>query len=141
MVSTYHAYLLDEYIPVQHLARHEQVLVHTAGRTVGQALSTSAVRKMLRKACTRAGIDGYITPHALRHKAAAALYEASDFNAELVAQEFGWSSPEMVTGLYGRSAHRQATGHLKQAWGATARPASEPYLALPTEMGADREPG
>jgi hypothetical protein len=34
-----------------------------------------------------------------RHKAAAELYAVSDFNAEMVAQEFGWASPEMVTDL------------------------------------------
>jgi len=73
-----------------------------------------------------------VTPHAFRHKAAAAFYAASDFNAEMVAQEFGWASPEIVTDLYGKSANRHAMKYLQQAWEATARPRAEPYLA-PTE--------
>ena len=32
----------------------------------------------------RAGLGARVTPHAFRHKAAAALYAASDFNAEMV---------------------------------------------------------
>lgn len=129
MISTFYAYLLDEYHPVQHLITHEQVLVHGRGRSPGAALTTSAVRKMLRRACQRAGLDGYITPHAFRHKAAAALYGVSDFNAEMVAQEFGWSNPAMVTDLYGKSANRHAMTFLRQAWDATARPPAESYLA------------
>ena len=39
MVSTLYAYLLDEYRTVQHLVDHEQVLVHTMGRTPGAALT------------------------------------------------------------------------------------------------------
>lgn len=129
MISTFYAYLLDEYHPVQHLVDHEQVLVHVNGRSPGAALTTSAVRKMLRRSCERALFDSYITPHAFRHKAAAALYAASDFNAELVAQEFGWSNPTMVTDLYGKSANRHALVYLQQAWDATAGPASEIYLS------------
>ena len=115
MISTFHAYLLDEYRPVQHLVDHEQVLVHGHGRTPGVALTTAAVRKMLRRACARAGLSVWVTPHGFRDKAAAALYAASDFNAEMVAQEFGWASPEMVTDLYGRSANRHAMKYLRQA--------------------------
>jgi integrase len=128
MVSTLYAYLLDEYRAVQHLVDHEQVLVHIMGHTPGAALTTGGVRKMLRRACRRAGLHARITPHAFRHKAAAALYEASDFNAEMVAQEFGWASADMVTQLYGKSANRQAMKHLQQAWDASARPPSEHYL-------------
>lgn len=128
MVSTLYAYLLDEFRAVQHLVDHEQVFVHTMGRAAGAALSTGGVRKMLRRACGRAGLHARITPHAFRHKAAAALYEASDFNAEMVAQEFGWASADMVTQLYGKSANRQAMKHLQQAWDASARPPAEPYL-------------
>lgn len=130
MISTFHAYLLDEYRPVQHLVDHEQVLVHGHGRTSGAALTTGAVRKMLRRACNRAGLSVWVTPHGFRHKAAAKLYAASDFNAEMVAQEFGWASPEMVTDLYGRSANRHAMKYLRRAWEATARPGSEPHLAI-----------
>ena len=115
MISTFHAYPLDEYRPVQHLVDHEQVLVHGHGRTPGAALTTAAVRKMLRRACARARLSVWVTPHGFRHKAAAALYAASDFNAEMVAQEFGWASPEMVTDLYGRSANRHAMKYLRQA--------------------------
>ena len=129
MVSTLYAYLLDEYHPVQHLVEHEQVLVHTHGRTPGSALTTGGVRKMLRRACRRAELQTRITPHAFRHKAAAALYAATDFNAEMVAQEFGWASADLVTQLYGKSANRHAMKHLREAWAATARPPSEPYLA------------
>jgi integrase len=125
MVSTLYAYLLDEYRAVQHPVDHEQVLVHIMGHTPGAALTTGGVRKMLRRACRRAGLHARITPHAFRHKAAAALYEASDFNAEMVAQEFGWASADMVTQLYGKSANRQAMKHLQQAWHAGARPPSE----------------
>jgi hypothetical protein len=53
----------------------------------------------------------------------------------MVAQEFGWASPEMVTDLYGRSASRHAMKYLRQAWEATARSGSEPHLAI-----ADSEP-
>jgi integrase len=84
---------------------------------------------MLRRACRRAGLQARITPHAFRHKAAAALYAATDFNAEMVAQEFGWASADLVTQLYGKSAHSQAVKYLQEAWDATARPPSEPYLA------------
>ena len=132
MISTFHAYLLDEYHPVQYLVDHEQVLIHGQGPTPGAALTTAAVRKMLRRACGRAGLSVRVTPHAFRHKAAAAFYAASDFNAEMVAQEFGWASPEIVTDLYGKSANRHAMKYLQQAWEATARPRAEPYLA-PTE--------
>ncbi|MGY4101989.1 tyrosine-type recombinase/integrase [Nocardia sp. R16R-3T] len=129
MISTFYAYLLDEYRPIQHLVDHEQVLVHTSGRTPGAALHTGGVRKMLERACRRAGLNAVVRPHAFRHKAAAALYAESDFNAELVAQEFGWSSPAMVTDVYGKSANRQSMKFLEQAWEATARPPAEPYLA------------
>jgi integrase len=128
MISTFHAYLLDDYHRVQHLVDHEQVLVHLLGRTAGAALTTAGVRKMLRRACQRAGLPVYVTPHAFRHKAAAAFYAASDFNAEMVAQEFGWASADMVTQLYGKSANRHAMKHLRDAWAATARPPSERYL-------------
>ncbi|MGK2865180.1 MAG: tyrosine-type recombinase/integrase [Mycobacterium sp.] len=136
MISTFHAYLLDEFHPISHLADHEQVLVHVAGRTPGAALTTAGVRKMLARACRRAGLQVRVTPHGFRHKAAAALYAESDFNAELVAQEFGWASPQMVTDLYGKSANRHAMKYLQQAWDATARPPSEPYLA-PTSVSED----
>ncbi len=133
MISTFHAYLLDEFHPIQHLVDHEQVLVHVGGRTPGRALTTGGVRKMLAAACRRAGLQARITPHGLRHKAAAALYAESDFNAELVAQEFGWASPRMVTDLYGKSANRHTMKYLRQAWDATIRPPAEPYLAPTTE--------
>lgn len=121
MISTYYGYLLDDYHGVQHLSDHEQVVVHLGGRTPGAALSTDGVRKMLRRACRRAGLDVRITPHAFRHRAAAALYAATDFNAEMVAQEFGWANPSMVTDLYGRSANRKAMKHLHEVWDAAAR--------------------
>lgn len=129
MVSTFHAYLLDEYHPISHLIDHEQVLVHIAGRTTGAALTTAGVRKMLDRACHRAGQQLRVTPHSFRHKAAAALYVESDFNAELVAQEFGWASPQMVTDLYGKSANREAVKYLQEAWNKTARPPAESLLA------------
>jgi integrase len=128
MVSTFYAYLLDEYHPVQYAVTHEQVLIHTQGTTVGAALTTAGIRKMLRRACGRAAIDVRVTPHSFRHKAAAAFYVASDFNADMVAQEFGWASPEMVTDLYGKSANRHAITFLKQAWEATARPPVDAHL-------------
>ena len=118
MVSSFYSYLLDEYHPTQHLVDHEQILIHIKGQTAGTALTTSGVRKMLRRASQRADLNGYITPHAFRHRAAAGLYAASDFNADLVAQEFGWARAEQVTELYGRSANRQAMRFLNQAWDA-----------------------
>lgn len=132
MISTFYAYLLDEYRPVQHLVDHEQILVHGQGSTPGTALTTGGVRKMLRRSCRRAALNARVTPHAFRHKAAAAFYEATDFNAEMVAQEFGWSGPEIVTDLYGRSANRKSMTFLQRAWEATARPPSEPYLGPST---------
>ena len=129
MISTFYAYVLDEYSRVQHLVDHEQVIVHLGGKTPGRALSTNAVRKMLRSACDRAGIAGRITPHAFRHKAVADFYAESDFNAEMVAQEHGWASPSMVTEVYGTSANRHALKHLRRAWERTARPPAEDYLA------------
>jgi integrase len=129
MISTFYAYLLDEYYQVQHLVDHEQILVHGRGATPGTALTTAGVRKMLRRAGDRAGLGARVTPHAFRHKAASAFYAASEFNAEMVAQEFGWASPAMVTDLYGRSANRHAMKYLQQAWDATARPPSESHLA------------
>jgi integrase len=127
MISTFHAYLLDEYYPLQALADHDQILIHVSSRTPGAALSTSGVRKMLRRSCKRAGLSRRITPHAFRHKAAAAFYAATDFNAEMVAQEFGWATPEMVTDLYGKSANRDAMAYLSKAWDATARPPGDQY--------------
>jgi integrase len=129
MISTFYAYLLDEFGPIQHLADHEQILVHIGGATAGTALHTGGVRKMLGRACQRAGVNVRVLPHSFRHKAAAGLYAESDFNAELVAQEFGWSSPAMVTEVYGKSANRHAMRFLQQAWDATARPPTEPYLS------------
>ncbi|MFE3029027.1 tyrosine-type recombinase/integrase [Nocardia tengchongensis] len=134
MISTFYAYLLDEFHPVQHLVDHEQILVHPAGATAGAALHTDGVRKMLGRACRRAGLDIRVLPHAFRHKAAAGLYAESDFNPDLVAQEFGWASPSMVTEVYGKSANREAMKHLQRAWNATARPPTEPYLA-PSRAG------
>lgn len=131
MVSTFHAYLLDDFHAVQQLVDHQQVLVHVTGATAGRALTTAGVRKMLRRACQRAGLDAYVTPHAFRHKAAAAFYEATDFNADMVSQEFGWAGPDIVTSLYGKSANRNSMTYLRQAWEATARPPSEPHLAPP----------
>ena len=65
---------------------------------------------------------------------AARLYASTAMGRvpEIVAQEFGWASPEIVTDLYGKSANRHAMKYLQQAWEATARPRAEPYLA-PTE--------
>jgi integrase len=128
MISTFYAYLLDEYRPVQHVVDHEQILVHGQGPTPGAALTTAGVRKMLRRACRRAALNARVSPHAFRHKAAAAFYEATDFNAEMVAQEFGWSGPDIVTDLYGKSANRKSMKFLEKAWEATARPPSESYL-------------
>jgi integrase len=136
MISTFHAYLLDDFHPIQHLVDHEQVLVHVLGKTPGVALTSAGVRKMLVRACKRAGLQARVTPHAFRHKAAAAFYAESDFNAEMVAQEFGWASPQMVTDLYGKSANRHAMKHLQQAWDATARPPAEPYLGTAASEGA-----
>jgi integrase len=116
MVSTFYGYLLDEYHGVSHLVDHEQVLVHLRGVSPGRALSTSGVRKMLRRSCQRAGLHARVTPHAFRHRAAAALYAETDFNAEMVAQEFGWASPSMVTELYGKSANAEAMTHLRRVW-------------------------
>ncbi|MCH9729260.1 MAG: site-specific integrase [Actinomycetia bacterium] len=138
MISTFHAYLLDEFHPISHLVDHEQVLVHVTGRTPGAALTTGGVRKMLARACQRAGLQVRVTPHGFRHKAAAAFYAESDFNAELVAQEFGWASPQMVTDLYGKSANRHAMKYLQQAWDGTARPPAEPYLA-PAAVSEDAQ--
>ncbi|ORA29296.1 transposase [Mycobacterium aquaticum] len=135
MISTFYGYLLDEYYPAQHLVEHEQVLNHTRGATPGAALTTAAVRKMLDRASRRAGLSTRITPHAFRHKAAAAFYAATDFNAEMVAQEFGWANPEIVTDLYGRSANRHAMAFLKQAWDATARPRTDSYLNTTEHTG------
>jgi integrase len=132
MVSTFYGYLLDDYHSIQHLVDHEQVLVHTQGRTPGVALTTGGVRKMLRRACRRAGLHAYVVPHAFRHKAAAAFYAATDFNAEMVAQEFGWASADIVTQLYGKSANRQSMRYLQQAWDATTRPPSQPQLGSRT---------
>lgn len=125
MITTFYGYLLDEYCQVQHLADHDQILVHVKGSRAGTALTTSGVRKMLRRACQRADLNRYITPHAFRHKAAAELYAASDFNAELVAQEFGWASAEQVTELYGRSANRSAMRFLEDAWRRSSQPPAE----------------
>jgi integrase len=137
MISTFYAYLLDDYWQVQHLADHDQVVVHVQGRTPGAPLTTAGVRKMLRRACRRAGLGGYVTPHAFRHKAAADFYAATDFNPEMVAQEFGWANANMVTELYGKSANRHSTRFLQQAWDATTRPPTETHLAaLKTSDGA-----
>lgn len=134
MVATFYGYLLDEYYPIQHLVDHDQVLVHIKGRHVGSALTTSGVRKMLRKGCERAGLPGYVTPHAFRHKAAADLYEASDFNADLVAQEFGWARPEQVSDLYGRSANRKAMRFLKTAWDSATVGGAERQLSMTAQQ-------
>ncbi|MDT2007920.1 tyrosine-type recombinase/integrase [Rhodococcus opacus] len=125
MISTFHAYLLDEYRPVQHFIGHQQALVHTGGRTPGAALTTAGVRGMLRRAGERAALSTRVTPHAFRHKAASDFYAATDFNAEEVAEEFGWSRPEMVTELYGKSASSSVLVHLGRHWAATARPSTE----------------
>lgn len=128
MISTFYAYLLDEYTPLQHNIDHQQVLVQLGGTTPGAALATSGVRQMLHRAADRAGLAVRITPHGFRHKAAAALYAATGFNAEMVAQEFGWADPSMVTDLYGRAANIEATGLLRAAWDRTTRPPSDDTL-------------
>lgn len=140
MISTFYAYFLDEFRPLQHYVDHEQILVHTAGPTPGAALTTAAVRKMLNRACRRAGIRSRVTPHAFRHKSAADLYAASGFNAEIVAQEFGWADASMVTNLYGRAANKHALQYLQDAWDATARPTTEEYLSplLPNRESSDQ---
>lgn len=135
MITTFYGYLLDEYCQIQHLAGHDQLLIHLKGSSAGTALTTSGVRKMLRRACMRANLKRHVTPHAFRHKAAAELYAASDFNAELVAQEFGWASAEQVTELYGRSANRTAMRFLEDAWRRTSRVAE----ANPAENSARRD--
>ena len=135
MVSTFHAYLLDEYHPVKALIGHQQMLIHGRGATPGAALSTTGVRKMLRRACTRAGLNSRITPHAFRHKAAAAFYASTDYNPEMVAQEFGWASAEIVTDLYGKSANRDAMRFLRQAWEASARPQTDECFNTTSEEG------
>jgi integrase len=52
--------------------------------------TTAGARKTLRRAYRRAALNAHVTPHAFRNKAAAALNEATELNAEMVAQEFGW---------------------------------------------------
>lgn len=133
MISTFHAYLLDEYHPVQALVDHQQILIHGRGATPGAALTTTGVRKMLRRSCARAGLNSRITPHAFRHKAAAAFYSSTDYNPEIVAQEFGWASAEIVTDLYGKSANRDAMRFLRHAWEGSARPPTEEYLKTTAE--------
>lgn len=142
MISAFYAYLLDEYHPVEHLADHDQVLIHIKGRSCGTALTTSGVRKMLRRACSRAGLDSYVTPHAFRHNAAANLMVATDFNADLVAQEFGWASAEQVIGLYGRGANRESIEFLRQAWHKVAPQAAAKEAAhdAPTQRTEFQQP-
>ena len=127
MISTFYAYLLDEYCPVQHLIDHEQILIHGTALHRAQHSRRPGLEKMLRRACKRAGSESYAPPR-FRHKAAADLYAESDFNAELVAQEFGWSNPPWSIDLYGKSANREAINFSSQRGEQTARPKSEPHL-------------
>jgi len=120
MISSYYACLLDDYLPIEPLVDHDQVLVNFAVGHMGTAIKTSRIRKMLREACGRAGLPGHVVPHAFRHRAASDLYAASDFNAQFVADEFGWKDRKMVTTRYGRSANRHAAGHIQRAWQASA---------------------
>lgn len=52
MIGSFYAYLLDEYHPNQHLVDHEQVLIHTKGRSAGAALTTGGVRKCFAERAT-----------------------------------------------------------------------------------------
>lgn len=121
MISTYYEYMLDERFPIEALIDHEQVLVRLDTQGLGKPLTTDGVRAMLARACKRAGIEERLTPHIFRHYAAAGYYAETDFNAQLVADEFGWASSKMVTERYGRGANEQAAVAMRKAWDRTAK--------------------
>lgn len=116
LINAYYSYHLDEYAYLIRTIDHEMILVHLGGKTPGAPLTTQAVRRMIDRTRLRAGITAHITPHSYRHLAASRLYAASNYNAELVAQEFGWTSPTMVTETYGRAANYEMRSHLNRAW-------------------------
>ncbi len=130
MISSYYAYLLEERIPIEALIKHDQVLVRLDTAGLGEPFKTDGVRAMLRRACKRAGLDEWFTPHNFRHYAAAGMYATSGFNAQLVADEFGWSSPQMVSQRYGRSANAEAMNALRSAWDRTSSTSDGDHLRI-----------
>ena len=113
MISTFYAYLFDEYYPVQHLIDHEQILIHGDGVTPGAALTTAGVKDVAARLQT-AGSESYVTL-TLSGTKRPQISTPQDFNAELVAQNSGWSNPAMVSDLYGKSANREAMKFLESA--------------------------
>lgn len=99
MVHSYHEYLADDYHRVRAVAQTDLVLVHLAGETAGQALSTHGARQMIERAGGRAGL-GRVRPHAFRHTWATALTEATGGNTKAVADEGGWASSQTVEETY-----------------------------------------
>lgn len=116
LINAYYTYHLNEYRHVTQNIDHTMVLVHLSGRTPGAPLTTQGARKAIERILERAEITEHITPHSFRHLAASRLYASTNYNAELVAQEFGWSDPQMVTDTYGKSANYQMMSHLNAAW-------------------------
>lgn len=99
MVDTYNEYLADEYYGVRAAAETDLILVHIAGPTAGQPLTTHGARQMLDRAGRRAGL-GRVRPHAFRHTWATALTVATGGNTKAVADEGGWSSSQTVEETY-----------------------------------------
>jgi len=99
MVDSYNEYLAEDYHSVRAMSQSDLVLVHLAGQTAGQPLSTHGARQMLERAGRRAGL-GRVKPHAFRHTWATALTEATGGNIKAVADEGGWSSSRTVEETY-----------------------------------------
>jgi integrase len=117
MVDSYHEYLADDYHRVRALAQTDLVLVHLAGETAGQALSTHGARQMLDRAGRRAAL-GRVKPHAFRHTWATALTQATGGNTKAVADEGGWSSSRTVEDTYAHLAGDPTLeAALEKIWG------------------------
>jgi integrase len=110
MLSTYWDYLLEDYHRVRSIVNHQMVLVVLEPNHLGNALTTQAVRRMVKRAGKKANL-GILKPHAFRHRWATEFLRASKSSA-MTAQAGGWKNTETVESVY---AHLVGTPELEQA--------------------------
>ncbi len=115
MIHTYFDYMTTEYPPT---IRHGMLLVRQHGRSVGEPLSTDAVRSMLERAGVRAGL-GKVLPHSFRHQFATSVLDASGGNSVIARDAGGWASASTVEQIYGHADLRDPSfrSALATVWG------------------------
>jgi integrase len=93
--------LIEELESLKPFATSEVIF---ANPLTGKAYSPNAIRRHLKDACDRAGVE-HFTPHQIRHLATVTGLELSG-DADLVQRWIGWLTPEMIRTTYGHVGNR-----------------------------------